>query len=97
MQKSMRTEVIRVVLVGACLFFFDFLHYACWAIFRETDDMSSVPAHVWTNNTVKHILSPSILKFYFDNKIRRQKSNHENAITFQFGANLMRIELVTRQ
>ena len=73
MQKSMRTEVIRVVLVGACQLFLDFLHYACWAIFRETDDMSSVPAHVWTNNTVKHILSPSILKFYFDNKIWRQK------------------------
>ena len=96
MQKSMRTEVMSGFCwsLPICL---DFLHYACWAIFRETDDRSSVPAQVWTNNTVKHILSPSILKFYFDNKIWRQKSNHENAITFQFGANLMRIEQVTRQ
>ena len=60
--------------------------------------MSSVPAHVWTNNTIKHILSPSILKFYFDNKIRRKKIDLEkNVSTFQFGANLMRIEQVTRQ
>ena len=59
--------------------------------------MPSVPAHVWTNNTVIHILSPSILKFFFDNKIWRQKSDLENASTFQFGANLMQIEQVTRQ
>ena len=59
--------------------------------------MSSVPAHVWSNKTIKHIMSPSILKFYFDNKIRRQKSDLENASTSQFGANLMRIEQVTRQ
>ena len=59
--------------------------------------MSSVPAHVWTNNTVEQIVSPLILKFYFDNKIRRQNSDHENASTFQFGANLMRIKQVTRQ
>ena len=47
--------------------------------------MSSVPAHVWSNKTIKHIMSPSILKFYFDNKIRRQKSDLENASTSQFG------------
>ena len=62
--------------------------------------MSSVPAHVGTHNTVKRILAPSILKFYFDNKVRRQKSDHENASTChddQFGANFMRVERVTGQ
>ena len=44
--------------------------------------MPSVPAHVWTHNTVKCMLAPSILEFYFDNKVRRQKCDLENASTF---------------